>query len=96
MLEAKLFKNGNSQAVRLPKTFRFPGTAVLIKRYGAGVLLLPIDHDPWQEMAKSLEDFTPELRLSRDQGRHQSRPPLEAPKTTRPATPKRPQGRHHR
>ncbi len=38
---AKIFKRGNSQAVRLPKEFRFAGDEVQIKRSGAGVLLLP-------------------------------------------------------
>jgi antitoxin VapB len=41
MKTAKVFKHGNSQAVRLPKEFRFDETEVLIKRSGAGVLLLP-------------------------------------------------------
>ncbi len=39
--KAKLFMSGRSQAVRLPKEFRFPGTEVKIKRVGAGVLLEP-------------------------------------------------------
>jgi virulence-associated protein VagC len=39
---AKLFKNGHSQAVRLPKEFRFVGTEVRIRRSGDGVLLEPI------------------------------------------------------
>lgn len=38
---AKVFKHGNSQAVRLPKEFRFAGAEVQIKRVGAGILLLP-------------------------------------------------------
>lgn len=38
---AKLFRNGRSQAVRLPKEFRFQGTEVRIKRVGDGVLLKP-------------------------------------------------------
>jgi antitoxin VapB len=38
---AKLFRNGRSQAVRLPKEFRFEGTEVRIKRLGLGVLLEP-------------------------------------------------------
>jgi antitoxin VapB len=42
MKTAKLFKLGNSQAVRLPKEFRFAGNEVQIKRSGGGVLLLPI------------------------------------------------------
>ena len=41
MKTAKVFKHGNSQAVRLPKEFRFAGEEVQIKRVGAGVLLLP-------------------------------------------------------
>ena len=35
------FKNGDSQAVRLPKEFRFAGDEVLIKRVGSAVVLLP-------------------------------------------------------
>lgn len=38
---AKLFMHGRSQAVRLPKEFRFAGDEVQIKRVGVGVLLLP-------------------------------------------------------
>lgn len=38
---AKVFKHGNSQAVRLPKEFRFDGDEVAIKRTAAGVLLMP-------------------------------------------------------
>ena len=40
---AKLFKHGRSQAVRLPKEFRMPGTKVRVRRIGRGVLLEPID-----------------------------------------------------
>jgi antitoxin VapB len=42
---AKLFKSGRSQAVRLPKEFRFEGTEVRIKRHGRGVLLEPTEVD---------------------------------------------------
>jgi antitoxin VapB len=41
MKTAKIFKHGNSQAVRLPKEFRFAGNEVRIKHSGGGVLLLP-------------------------------------------------------
>jgi len=41
MKRAKIFKHGHSQAVRLPKEFRFEGDEVEIRRSGAGVLLLP-------------------------------------------------------
>jgi antitoxin VapB len=40
---AKLFQHGRSQAVRLPKEFRLPGTEVRVRRVGRGVLLEPID-----------------------------------------------------
>ena len=39
---AKLFKNGNSQAVRLPQEFRFKGKAVRVKRVGNTLVLEPI------------------------------------------------------
>ena len=42
---AKLFRHGRSQAVRLPKEFRLPGTEVRVRRVGRGVLLEPIDRD---------------------------------------------------
>jgi antitoxin VapB len=38
---AKLFKTGRSQAVRLPKAYRFEGDEVYIKRVGPAVVLLP-------------------------------------------------------
>lgn len=43
---AKLFKSGRSQAVRLPKEFRFEGKEVRISRHGQGVLLEPMQLDP--------------------------------------------------
>ena len=46
---ARLFQNGRSQAVRLPREFRFPGDRVRIRRMGRGVLLEPlvVDLDAW-------------------------------------------------
>ena len=43
---AKLFRHGRSQAVRLPKEFRLPGTEVRVRRLGRGVLLEPMQRDP--------------------------------------------------
>ena len=45
MATAKLFKTGRSQAVRLPKEFRFEGKEVRIRRIGNGVLLEPMKFD---------------------------------------------------
>jgi antitoxin VapB len=42
---AKLFKNGRSQAVRLPKEFRFDGDVVRVRRVAEGVLLEPVNPD---------------------------------------------------
>lgn len=54
---AKLFKTGRSQAVRLPKEYRFEGTEVYVKRVGNGVMLIPKTNNPWQSMLDSLEEF---------------------------------------
>lgn len=42
---AKLFQNGRSQAVRLPREFRFPGDRVSVRRVPEGVLLEPLKFD---------------------------------------------------
>ena len=41
MTTAKLFKHGGSQAVRLPKAFRFKGTEVIIEKKGSAIILRP-------------------------------------------------------
>ena len=46
---AKVFKNGSSQAVRLPKEFRFQGTEVLISKKGDKVILEPIQKVDWPQ-----------------------------------------------
>jgi antitoxin VapB len=67
MKTAKLFKNGQSQAVRLPKEFRFSGKAVNIHRLGNCVVLLPED-DPWKSMFEASRHFTDDFMSVRDQG----------------------------
>jgi antitoxin VapB len=69
---AKLFQSGRSQAVRLPKEYRFRGNEVVVKHFGNGVLLLPID-DPWQMLEAGLEAFEPGFVLSREQPEQQMR-----------------------
>ena len=71
---AKLFQNGRSQAVRLPREFRFEGDRVRVRRVPQGVLLEPLipDAATWFE---ELDRFNDEPFMS--DGRHQ------------PATPKR-------
>jgi antitoxin VapB len=72
---AKLFMSGNSQAVRLPKHYRFSGDEVVIKRLGNAVVLLPKD-DPWQVLFDALAEFPEDLRLGRDQPPVQDREPI--------------------
>ena len=72
MKVAKLFKNGQSQAVRLPKEFRFEGTQVYIKRVGNAVLLLP-EQDTWQLLFDSLGLFSDDFMEARDQPQQQER-----------------------
>lgn len=69
---AKLFQSGRSQAVRLPKSLRFEGEAVIARRFGNGVLLLPLDA-PWQLLREALEEFEPGFQLQREQPAQQQR-----------------------
>ncbi len=72
MKVAKLFKNGQSQAVRLPKEFRFEGTQVFIKRIGNAVLLLP-EQNSWQILFDSLGLFSDDFMEVREQPEQQER-----------------------
>lgn len=60
MSTAKLFRNGQSQAVRLPREFNLPGAEVYVRRVGRAVLLVPRD-DPWGDLEATLADFTPDF-----------------------------------
>jgi len=73
---ARLFQSGRSQAVRLPKEYRFAGTEVAVKHFGNGVLLLPVD-DPWQTLAAGLAAFEPGFEISRQQPDEQVREPIQ-------------------
>ena len=54
---ARLFLNGRSQAVRLPKEFRFEGDRVYVKRVGNAVVLLPYSGS-WESLFQSLDAFS--------------------------------------
>ncbi len=69
---ARLFQNGKSQAVRLPKAFRFAGDRVFIKRVGNAVVLLPYEHG-WDSLVESLERFSDDFLAERDQPPPQDR-----------------------
>lgn len=72
MKTARLFTNGRSQAVRLPKDCRLPGTDVYVKKFQGLVILLPKD-DPWASLVNSLEQFSDDFMVERKQPPHQSR-----------------------
>ena len=72
MKAAKLFKNGDSQAVRLPKEFRFAGSEVLVKRVGSAVVLLPKDKS-WDRLVQSLDKFPADFMNEREQPRAAAR-----------------------
>lgn len=69
---AKLFSSGRSQAVRLPKDYRFQGSEVAVKHFGNGVLLLPVD-DPWATLEDGLAGFEPGFLIERQQPEQQER-----------------------
>jgi len=72
MNTAKLFTNGKSQAVRLPREYKFSGAEVYIKRIGRNVLLIPKDN-PWASLAGSLDKFSDDFMAERRQPPAQSR-----------------------
>ena len=67
MKTAKLFKNGQSQAVRLPKEFRFKGDSVFIQHLGNCVVLVP-RQDPWASMFAATKMFSEDFMAEREQG----------------------------
>jgi antitoxin VapB len=76
MQSAKLFINGRSQAVRLPKEFQFSGKDVLIQKVGDAVLLLPHDKS-WEVFLHGLNSFSEDfMNNGRDQGINQNREQL--------------------
>lgn len=57
MLTAKLFTNGSSQAVRLPKEFRFAGSEVYVQKIGDTVMLVPKEK-AWETFMEGINGFT--------------------------------------
>jgi len=72
IVTAKLFKNGSSQAVRLPKEFRFEGDEVIIYREGARVIIQSKQSN-WDEFffsdKRASEDFLKDRNDSKPQER---------------------------
>lgn len=64
---AKLFQHGRSQAVRLPKEFRFEGTEVYVRRVGADVVLSSQPKAAMQNLLEALDEFEPGFAMERAQ-----------------------------
>ena len=75
MKTAKLFTNGRSQAVRLPKEYRFSGNDVYIKKIGNMVILLPKEN-PWESFFDSLDQFSEDYMENRSQPEQSDREPI--------------------
>ena len=77
MKTAKLFANGRSQAVRLPKDCRFSGTEVYVRKFGDMVVLFSKE-DPWRTLINSLDRFSNDLFDSgREQPENQTREDMQ-------------------
>ena len=84
---AKLFWNGRSQAVRLPKECRFEGEEVLVRRDGNSVVLSPVTagDDPWKDLFAAFAMYDPRFPIERHQPPVQVRKSLEAWASPKPA-----------
>ena len=70
---AKLFQNGRSQAVRLPKEYQFEGSEVCIHKHGDAVLLIP-QEKRWDVFMAGISGFSEDfMSEGRDQGLDQVR-----------------------
>ncbi len=64
---AKLFINGRSQAVRLPKQYRFEGKEVYVKKVPQGVLLIPKNSTVWDVWEENLKKHKKPFMTERNQ-----------------------------
>lgn len=75
MLTAKVFQNGRSQAIRLPKEYRFNDSEVLTHKVGDVVMLFPKSQkDSWNMLLTSLDLFSDDfMDYERDSSQSQER-----------------------
>ena len=64
---AKIFMNGRSQAIRLPKAYRFEGKEVYIKKTSEGVLLISKNDAIWDVWEKNLKKYDKPFMTCRNQ-----------------------------
>lgn len=85
---ARLFTNGASQAVRLPKEFRMPGTEVRIWKEGNRVVMEPI-LTGWDAMFAAIAELPEDFRIERDQPPMQERDWTQGVQVAEPLKPYR-------
>jgi antitoxin VapB len=73
MKTARIFSNGRSQAVRLPKEYRFDSEEVFVKKFDNIIMLIP-KKDPWSSLINSLDKFSDDFMESRPVSKTQKRP----------------------
>ncbi len=66
MKVAKIFKNGRSQAVRLPKEYQFDGRDVYVHKIN-NIVVLFSKNDPWSSFIESLDEFSNDFMDDRKQ-----------------------------
>ena len=72
-MKTRVFKNGDSQAVRIPKQFRFACDEVVIKKHGRSIVLSPVAQDSFSVMFDVAGTFSNDFMSERDQPPMQKR-----------------------
>jgi len=72
MSTAKIFQSGRSQAIRLPKEFRFDGNEVYVARMGPAVVLMP-QNNTWDVLFNACGAFSADFMDGREQPESQER-----------------------
>jgi antitoxin VapB len=73
MLTTKVFRSGNSQAIRIPKEYQIEGEELYINKIGSAIIIFP-KNDPWELFRKSLADFSDDYFVDgRNQPKMQNR-----------------------
>lgn len=69
---AKIFENGKSQAIRIPKAYRLKGKEVNITKIGDAIIILP-KKDIWESFEEGLNSFTDDFLTDRHQPEYDKR-----------------------
>jgi len=71
MTTAKVFKNGRSQAIRLPREFRVKGSEVYLKKVREGFIVM--ERDPWEVCREACQELSDDFMKVRKQPPQQHR-----------------------